>query len=234
MTLLLETKDFSFGYRGVPVVSGSALTMEAGQVLGIAGPNGAGKSTLFRGLLGLIPPIKGQVTRHTKAIGYVPQKEVLDGLYPLSAGEVVQMGAFGKLSGLRRLRAEDKELAQECLQRVDLPDVGRHNYASLSGGQRQRVLLARALMVRPRLMMLDEPTSGVDALAAGIILELILRLAEEQDMAVAIVSHHLADLRHAATIGVWVSEGQAQIGPADELLRAERLSFERTTTIGGK
>ena len=234
MTVLLEAKDFSFGYRGVPVVSGKNLTMEAGQVLGIAGPNGSGKSTLFRGLLGLIPPIKGQVIRNTRAIGYVPQKEVLDGLYPLSASEVVQMGAFGKLSGLRRLGSEDKALAQECLQRVDLPEVGRQAYASLSGGQRQRVLLARALMVRPRLMMLDEPTSGVDALAAGVILELILRLAQEQDMAVAIVSHHLEDLRHAATIGVWVSDGQAQIGPAEELLHAERLSFARTTTIGEK
>ncbi|MFT4648845.1 MAG: ABC-type Mn2+/Zn2+ transport system ATPase subunit [Glaciecola sp.] len=234
MTSILEASDFSFGYRGVRVVSGDKLTMEAGQVLGIAGPNGAGKSTLFRGLLGLLPPLSGQVTRRTQAIGYVPQKEVLDELYPLSAAEVVQMGAFGTLSGFRRLGRDAKDLAQACLQRVDLPDVGKQAYSSLSGGQRQRVLLARALMVKPKLMMLDEPTSGVDALAAGVIMELILRLAKDEDLAVAIVSHRLHDLRHAATVGVWVSNGRAQVGPAEELLQADRLAFAPTSSRGDK
>ncbi|MFT7542025.1 MAG: ABC-type Mn2+/Zn2+ transport system ATPase subunit [Gammaproteobacteria bacterium] len=222
MTLLLEAKNYSFGYDGVPVVSGTHLTIEAGQLVGIVGPNGSGKSTLFRGLLGLIPPMSGQVMRETEAVAYVPQKEVLDGLYPLSAGEVVQMGAFGHLTGLRRVRAEDRTRAGECLAQVGLPDVGRHAYASLSGGQRQRVLLARALMARPRLLMLDEPTSGVDTSAAGIIMELILRLAHEQGLAIAMVSHHLEELRQVASIGVRVDDGQVRVGSPDELLIEER------------
>ncbi len=234
MTFVLEAHNFSFGYRGVPVVAGEKLTMEAGQVLGIAGPNGSGKSTLFRGLLGLIPAMGGKVTRRTQAIGYVPQKEVLDELYPLSAAEVVQMGAFGTLSGLRRLSPDAKKMAQICLDRVDLPDVGKQAYSSLSGGQRQRVLLARALMVKPKLMMLDEPTSGVDAVAAGVIMELILRLAKDEDLAVAIVSHRLHDLRHTCTVGVWVANGRAQVGPAEDLLRVERLAYAPTIPPGAK
>jgi ABC-type Mn2+/Zn2+ transport system ATPase subunit len=225
MTALLEAHRFQFGYGGQVVVSGDSILLEAGQVLGIAGPNGSGKSTLFRGLLGLIPPMSGQVIRRTNAIGYVPQKEVLDELYPLSASEVVQMGAYGTLSGWRRLRRDQKELAQDCLERVNLPDVGKQAYSSLSGGQRQRVLLARALMVQPKLMLLDEPTSGVDTLAASVIMELILRLAREENLAVAIVSHRLHDLQQAATLGVWVANGRAQVGPAEELLRADRLAF---------
>jgi len=230
MKPILEARNFSFGYGGIPVVSGEKLTMFPGQVLGIAGPNGSGKSTLFRGLLGLIPALQGQVVRHTQAIGYVPQKEVLDELYPFSAAEVVQMGAFGSLSGLRRLNREQKDLAQACLERVHLADVGKKAYASLSGGQRQRVLLARALMVRPKLMMLDEPTSGVDAAAAEVIMDLILHLAKEEDLAVAIVSHRLQDLQRAASVGVWVNEGRAQVGSSEVLQQAERRTFDRAVS----
>lgn len=231
MTRLLEAKNYSFGYDGVPVVSGTDLRIEAGQLVGIVGPNGSGKSTLFRGLLGLIPPMSGQVLRETEAVAYVPQKEVLDELYPLSAGEVVQMGAFGQLSGLRRIGASDRARAGECLAEVGLPDVGRHAYASLSGGQRQRVLLARALMVRPRLLMLDEPTSGVDTSAASIIMELILRLAHEQGMAIAIVSHHLEELRQVASIGVRVDNGQVNVGSPDNFLIDRRSSSTASTPI---
>ncbi len=227
MQPILEAHNFSFGYGGVSVVSGDALTMEPGQILGIAGPNGSGKSTLFRGLLGLIPPMEGQVVRRTRAIGYVPQKEVLDELYPFSAAEVVEMGAYGSLHGMRRLSREQKQLAQTCLERVQLADRGKKPYSSLSGGQRQRVLLARALMVRPKLMMLDEPTSGVDARAAEVIMDLILRLAKEEGLAVAIVSHRLHDLQRAASVGVWVDDGRAEVGPAEILQQAERRSCAR-------
>ncbi len=232
MTPILEARNFSFGYDGKSVVAGDELIMKPGQVLGIAGPNGSGKSTLFRGLLGLIPAMTGTVTCHTPAIGYVPQKEILDELYPFSAAEVVEMGAYGSLIGLRRLSREQKQLALSCLERVRLPEVGKKAYASLSGGQRQRVLLARALMVQPKLMMLDEPTSGVDAKAARVIMDLILHLAKEENLAVGIVSHRLQDLQQAAHVGVWVDEGRAHVGDAGILEQGERRAYGRSE-LGG-
>ncbi|MDF1836806.1 MAG: metal ABC transporter ATP-binding protein [Planctomycetota bacterium] len=232
MTPILEARDFTFGYDGVAVVAGDKLTMEPGQVLGIAGPNGSGKSTLFRGLLGLIPAMTGTVVCNTPAIGYVPQKEVLDELYPFSAVEVVEMGGYGSLLGWRRLTREQKDRAHACLERVQLPEVAKKAYSSLSGGQRQRVLLARALMVKPKLMMLDEPTSGVDAKAARVIMDLILRLAEEENLAVGIVSHRLQDLQRAANVGVWVDEGRAHVGAAGILEQGERRAYGRVESQG--
>ncbi|MCA9000802.1 MAG: metal ABC transporter ATP-binding protein [Planctomycetes bacterium] len=229
MTAILEANHYRFGYRGKTIVAGEHLSLEAGQVLAIAGSNGSGKTTLFRGLLGLIAPQSGEVIRHTRAIGYVPQGEVLDDLYPLTATEVVQMGAFGTLRGWRRLNGEQNAHAQKCLERVELGDLGKHAYASLSGGQRQRVLLARALMVHPKLMLLDEPTSGVDPKAAQVIMDLVRQLSQEEGLAVAIVSHHLSELSRVATHCAWIQGGKAEVQPVGDGFPLERRSPEAAT-----
>src|SRR5688572_16393159 len=117
MAVLLRTKGAAFGYAETPVVAGVDLAVDAGDFVGIVGPNGAGKTTLFRGLLGLIPPMRGSVERSTRAIGYVPQRETLDPLFPVSAEEVVQMGAYGRLRGLRRLSRELHDLGRRSLAR---------------------------------------------------------------------------------------------------------------------
>ncbi|HPF14158.1 MAG: metal ABC transporter ATP-binding protein [Planctomycetes bacterium] len=218
MGILLEARGAAFGYRGRAVISDIHLALRSGELIGIAGPNGAGKSTLFRGLLGLIPPLRGSLERHARAIGYVPQNEVLDALYPLSALEVVCMGSFTRLKGLRRVSSADRELARACLVRVELPDVGSKPYASLSGGQRQRVLIARALMIRPDLMLLDEPTSGVDDRAAQIILGLLANLATEEGVGVAIVSHQLDLLRSHCSQVAWVADGTVRVGAPATIL----------------
>jgi ABC-type Mn2+/Zn2+ transport system ATPase subunit len=215
---LLQVERATFGYSGVAVVSEVDLEIRAGDFVGIVGPNGSGKTTLFRGLLGLVPPMAGRVTRSTRAVGYVPQRETLDPIYPVTVEEVVRMGARP------RSRSRDvAELARGCLDRVGMSERRADAFSSLSGGQRQRVLIARALMVAPELLLLDEPTSGVDRGAQARIGELLIELASRERLAILLVSHQLAMLRETVRRVLWVAEGRVVEGTADELLSPERL-----------
>jgi zinc transport system ATP-binding protein len=222
MQTLLRLSGAAFGYGQDPVVSGVELEIGAGDFLGIVGPNGAGKTTLFRGMLGLIGPLAGRVELLARSIGYVPQRDTLDPIFPLQVAEVVHMGAYGRLSGMRRLRAADRRLAAEILERVGLAEHAGAPFASLSGGQRQRTLIARALMVRPQILLLDEPTSGVDRAAQRAILELLLELNRE-GVAVLLVSHQLGLVREAVQKVLWVADGRVRAGRPEELLGPEHL-----------
>jgi ABC-type Mn2+/Zn2+ transport system ATPase subunit len=221
--VLVRMRGVSLGYGTRPIVAGVDLEVGSGQFLGIVGPNGAGKTTLFRGLLGLIPPLAGSVERLTSAIGYVPQRESLDPIFPLRVDEVVHMGAYGRLAGLRTLRLAERELARRSLARVGLLDESKAPFATLSGGQRQRVLIARALMARPELLLLDEPTSGVDRAAQTVILDLLRDLHLREGLAILLVSHQVHLLRDAVSEVLWVAKGRVERGSARELLRPERL-----------
>lgn len=224
MTALLRLEGAAFGYRRRRVLTDVDLEVRPGDLIGVVGGNGSGKSTLLRGMLGLVRPMAGRVTRAARAVGYVPQREGLDALYPLTTLEVVRMGAYGRLRGLRRLGREDRALAERCLDRVVLGPRAREPFASLSGGQRQRALVARALMVRPDLMLLDEPTSGVDVPAAEHILDLLTELARDDGLAVVLVSHQVDLLRCRVDRAAWVGGGRVTVGPAAELLAPGRLA----------
>ncbi len=216
-------QNAAFGYGRRAVVSGVNLRVEPGQFLGLVGPNGAGKTTLFRGLLGLIPPLEGRVERGARAIGYVPQRESLDALYPVTVEEVVQMGAYAKLRGLRRLPRDERERAVVCLERVGLAERRAAPFSTLSGGQRQRVLIARALMVEPELLLLDEPTTGVDRGAQAHILQLLSELNATQRLAVLLVSHQISMVRQTVQRVLWVAEGRVTEGLAAQMLAPENL-----------
>lgn len=235
MSVLLALDGAAFGYGGRAVLSDVSLRVEPGAFVGIVGPNGAGKTTLFRGLLGLLRPLRGIVERGGDAVGYVPQRETLDVLYPLTVREVVEMGAYHRLRGLRGLRVEERRSTQAVLERVGLSDQARAPFSALSGGQRQRALIARALLVRPRVLLLDEPTSGVDRAAQRTILELLLELNTKEGIAVLLVSHQLALVREAVREAWWVSGGRVQRGDPKEMLSADgldRLFGSEATTLG--
>ncbi|MCY2960202.1 MAG: ABC transporter ATP-binding protein [Planctomycetota bacterium] len=223
MTDLLRVSNASFGYSGRAVISGVDLAVRPGDFLGIVGPNGCGKTTLFRGLLGLVRPMSGGVERGNARIGYVPQRETLDPIFPLRVEDVVRMGAYGHLSGLRRISAEQRRAAELAIERVGLGAKLGASFAGLSGGQRQRALLARALLCRPNVLLLDEPTSGVDRGAQRQILELLVDLNARDGLAVLLVSHQIGLLREAVREVLWVAEGRIERGSAAELLAPERL-----------
>jgi zinc transport system ATP-binding protein len=204
---LVEISDLDFGYGAQPVLKGVDLRIEAGTTLGLIGPNGGGKTTLIRLLLGLLEPTGGtiriaglppaQAIRRGDVVGYLPQNPQPAPNFPLSARQVVRLGLAGKTGLLRRHAPEDLAFADSLLERVGASELADKPVASLSGGQLQRVYIARALAPRPRLLLLDEPTTGIDRPGQQRFIEFVQGLKAELGLTVVFVSH---DLRAVSSI----------------------------------
>ncbi len=222
---VLTLRDASFGYEGAPVLQHVSLAVERGEFVALLGPNGAGKTTLLRGVLGLVPVLSGEVVwgsdRRRRPPGYVPQRESLDAVFPLTVAEVVTMGVYARLSPFRPVGRRERAHALACLDAVGLADLAGGPFWELSGGQKQRVLIARALAVEPELMLLDEPTAGVDPAAEDAIMAAIERL-HAGGLTVVLVSHQLRRGRAAIGSVIWVEDGRAVKGPADVVLDGQR------------
>jgi ABC-type Mn2+/Zn2+ transport system ATPase subunit len=224
----LTLHDVSLGYEGRPVLSGVTFSVEEGEFCALLGPNGAGKTTLLRGMLGLIPILAGRIEygfdRRVTPPGYVPQRESLDPIFPLTVLEVVLMGTFARLAPLRPAGRRQHRLATECLAQVGLEAIAGQPFWALSGGQKERILIARALAAEPRLLLLDEPTAGVDPGATVAIMDAITRLNRERGLTVVLVSHQLRIVRQVVRSVIWVDAGRALKGTAEELLTPERIA----------
>jgi ABC-type Mn2+/Zn2+ transport system ATPase subunit len=224
---LLKLRDVSLGYDSRVVLEHLSFVVECGECLALVGPNGAGKTTLLRGILGLIPVLAGQIEygfdRSTSPPGYVPQRETLDPIFPLTVFEVVLMGTYGRLALLRPVGRRQRQLAMHCLEQVGLANLADRPFWALSGGQKQRVLIARALAVEPNILLLDEPTAGIDPGAATAIMDLIAQLNHDQDLTVVLVSHHLRLVRSLVHSVVWVEDGSASKGVTEVMLAPERI-----------
>lgn len=196
MTQAISIEDASVYYGAHVALDRVAMTVEEGRFVTIVGPNGGGKTTLFRLILGLTPPARGRVRVLNRApgeartaIGYVPQHSQLDPLFPVRVFDVARMGCVGRdASGRRLTRREARRRAMDALASVGMADQADRWFNSLSGGQRQRTLIARALAVHPRLLLLDEPTSSVDISAEDKILEVLDRLRGR--MTILLVTHY--------------------------------------------
>lgn len=189
---LLRLVDADFGYAREPIVHAVSLAVVPGEFVALLGSNGSGKTTLVRGLLGLLRPLGGRVERRAGLrIGYVPQRETLDPLYPLSGFDVVLLGACRDLPFWRPAGAAEHQASRAALDAVRASAFARERYGQLSGGQRQRILIARALATQPALLLLDEPTAGVDPETEAAIVEVLARLRREHRIAVWMVTHQL-------------------------------------------
>ncbi len=203
---ILEIHDLTVSYDRRPVLWGIDLTLPKGALVGIIGPNGAGKSTLLKAMMGLIPVNSGYIHFFGKPlheirsqVSYVPQRESVDWDFPASALDVVLMGRYGKLGLFKRIRQADREVAIECLRKVQMEPFANRQIAQLSGGQQQRVFIARALAQDADLYCMDEPFAGVDMATEGAIME-ILRELTRQGKTVVVVHH---DLQSASKYFDW-------------------------------
>ena len=169
-----------------------SLDVIPGEFVALLGANGSGKTTLVRGLLGLLPPLAGRVERSPQLrLGYVPQRETLDPLYPLSGFDVTLLGACRDLPFYRGSGAAARAAARAALVSARAEDFAGRRYGELSGGQRQRILIARALATRPNVLLLDEPTAGVDPETEIAIIEVLHSLRTQERLAIWMVTHQL-------------------------------------------
>lgn len=206
---LVALRDVTLGYSE-PVLRGVDLTICPGDLIGMAGPNGSGKTTLFRAILGLLPILGGFLERDCllSDFGYVPQSTSLDPNFPLTVGELIQMGSYGRLRPYQQMPVEEKEKGKKSLAQVGLSHLAAKSFFSLSGGQRQRILIARALMVEPKILILDEPLSGVDQESRTAITELLIKLNREDRLAIFFSSHDLEMVRTVADKLLRVDKGK--------------------------
>ena len=193
----LHVEHLSVYYGQTPALTNVCLDVADGEYLGIIGPNGGGKSTLLKAILGLIPLSSGSVSVYGKSIthsgayiGYVPQFASMDRRFPITVFEAALTGRLRKgLSPFHRYSKDDSEAALEALRRVSIENLAGRQLSALSGGEFQRLLIARALAVEPRLLLLDEPTASVDAASRGKIYALLGEL--NKTMTVVLVTHDL-------------------------------------------
>ncbi len=218
--------DVDVGYRSHPIFLGLNLEIPRGSFQAILGENGAGKSTLLKAIAGILPPLRGKVEHGAGGvvIGYVPQKEQLDSLYLFSALDVAKMGACCNVGPGRRLGAKARDQAIRMLELTGALEFKDQLFSQLSGGQKQRTLIARALMTEPEILILDEPTAGVDHAACESILQLLVKLHTERKITVLMVTHDLALVRKYLSDAMWVHDGKIIQGPASELLSPKRVS----------
>jgi len=225
----IEVEDLTVAYADQPVLWDVDLQVPTGVKMAIVGPNGAGKSTLIKAAMGLVSPVAGSIRIFGEArqrvrgeIAYVPQRTSLEWDFPTDVLDVVTMGTYGRLGWLRRVGPKQREEATEALRTVGMEAYAKRPIAQLSGGQQQRVLLARALVQRAEIYMLDEPFQGVDATTERAIVSLLQELRAAGKTVVVV--HH--DLQTVPEYFDWVmllNVRRIASGPVSEVFTEENL-----------
>jgi len=198
----------SGGYGNLTSIEDISLKIWPGQFVAVVGPNGGGKTTLLRTILGAVPLMRGNVIirgREThgstlERVGYVPQLETIDWNFPITVEEVILMGLFRKNHWLTKIQKEDREKLNALLDRLNLTGLGKRHIRELSGGQQQAVFLGRALIGEPDLILLDEPTAGLDIRSRDDVIHFLHEI-NHQGVAIVITAH---DLNWVAAHLPWV------------------------------
>jgi ABC-type Mn2+/Zn2+ transport system ATPase subunit len=225
VTALVTFDHATLAYGRRVVLSDLTFEIPEGDFLGLVGPNGAGKTTILRAILGTLDPSAGTVTRRPELrFGYVPQRDQVDYGFPLRVLDVVLMGRYDRVGIGRRPARADRDRARAALDAVGIAELAKEPLTRLSGGQKQRTLIARALVGEPNLLVLDEPTTGMDLVSTTQILGLVRELHERSGLTVLMVSHALNEIANYVTRIALVQEGSFRIGAVDEIVNERTLS----------
>ena len=233
---LLTCEHLSLGYDGHEIVHDLNFEVGSGDYLCIVGENGSGKSTLMKTILGLQPPIGGEVRTgdglRGNEIGYLPQQTAIQKDFPASVREIVLSGCQGRCGFRPFYNAEDKRLANANMERMGIAHLAKRCYRELSGGQQQRVLLARALCATQKMLLLDEPVSGLDPRVTIEMYELISQLNRD-GVTIIMISHDIeAALRYASHI-LHIG-ANVFFGSKEDYLRSESGKFFLAQQKGGE
>ena len=234
--LALEVNNLWAGYPGEPpAIEEVSFVVPEGEMVGLVGPNGAGKSTLFKSILGVMQPLIGEVLIFGRPVGetrrdvaYTPQAEEVDWDFPVSVMDVVLMGRGNGTRPFRRWSRQDRELANEALERVQLSELTKRQVGELSGGQRRRVLIARSIARGARLLLLDEPFAGLDAAVEHDLLAILDELTHE-GCSILIATHDLSCVASACDEACCLNRRVQGYGAPSEVLTEDVLSrtFDR-------
>ncbi len=225
---IIELSTVSFSYTNEEVIKDISLQIHKGDYAGIIGPNGGGKSTLLKLMLGLLKPSAGSVELFGKnisefkgwyKIGYVPQKTYVEVNFPVTVEEVVAMGRYGKRGLFHFSTKEDKQKVPEAHSYVEMQHYKGKQIGDLSGGQQQRVFIARALATEPEVIILDEPTVGVDIKTQKQFYNLLRKLNRELALTLVLVSHELDVVAHEATELGYINRALEYSGEPTEFLK---------------
>jgi zinc transport system ATP-binding protein len=211
MNTSINLKDISFKYENSLVLENVSFSLQKGEFLGLIGPNGSGKSTLIKIILGMLEPTKGEIQlfnspiskfKEWPKIGYVSQKaNTFNGGFPATVFEVVSTGLFGKMGLFKWMGKQEKEMVKHAIDTVGLSGYEKQNIGKLSGGQQQRVFIARALVSEPELLILDEPTVGVDENSEKQFYQLLEKMHRDLKVSLLLVSHDIGAITtHVDTI----------------------------------
>ena len=225
----------TFRYRDRIALDDVTLGVRPGEFIGVIGPNGSGKTTVLKAILGLISPVRGSVRvfdcacdrlrcEHRARIGYLPQKDLVEPHFPITAAEAVLMGRYSTIGLFRYPHKADHAIVQEALAAVDLLSEARTPLGELSGGQQQRVMIARALAQRPEVLLLDEPTTGIDAPTQHAIMDLITRLHRDLRLTILFVTHDINLISQVADRLVLLKTRLFAAGPPAQVLTRDTLA----------
>jgi len=227
VTPALDVRELCVNLADQRVLSDVTFRVAPGEFVGIAGPNGGGKSTLLRAILGLTPVSRGEVRlfgetlrdfQAHRRVGYLPQNAAhVEQTFPATAREVVAMGLTGSRRWPWQPRKARPGVVADAMRATGVADLARRRIGEMSGGQRQRVLLAKALVAEPDILVLDEPTTGVDPAARDAFAHLLTELNHERGMTILLVSHDADMLHHVATRLLVIDRGLASDGPPDRV-----------------
>ncbi len=220
---IIKFTDAAIGYGKNVLLDKLNFSVYENDFIGLVGPNGAGKTTLLKTLLGNLKPLSGKISVKNVKYGYVPQRDLIHPILPFTVYDVVMMARYSSLGILSKPGRNDHNIVEECLKQVGISSLKNYHYNTLSGGQRQRTLIARALAVKPDMLVLDEPTNGMDTPSHYFLLNLIQDLHDKNNFTIILVSHLLTDVANSVKKLMLIDKGFFQYGNIDDLLSENNL-----------